>query len=155
MVTYDPNLRPALMETRPGALEAARSAIGRAHVVKVSAEELPRLTGLADEAQALAYLFDHGARLAAVTRGPDGATLATAGHRADIGGEAVDVVDTTGAGDAFTAGLLAGLLERDVGAGDLSALPAEALTELGSWANRVAALSTTQAGATEALRRPD
>ena len=154
MVTYDPNLRPAIMETRPGSLEAARSAVGRAHVVKASAEELPQLTGLDDEDKALAYLFDHGARLAAVTRGAEGATVATARVRVDVPGESVTPVDTTGAGDAFTAALIVGLVERDTGPDGLAHLSEEALAALGRWANRVAALSTTHAGATEGLQRP-
>lgn len=155
LVSYDPNLRPAIMATRHGALEAAQSAIPRAHLVKVSSGELLQLTGMADEAAGLAYLFDHGVRLAAVTRGADGATLATGRERVDIAGEAVTVVDTTGAGDAFTAGLLTGLLERGLGPGDLASLEAETLATLGGWANRVAAASTAQAGATEGLTRPD
>ncbi|HKJ70981.1 MAG TPA: carbohydrate kinase [Gammaproteobacteria bacterium] len=155
LVSYDPNLRPAIMETRHGALEAAQSAIPRAHVIKVSAEELLELSGMDDEAAGLAYLFDHGVRLAAVTRGPDGATVATAGARADVPGEAVEVVDTTGAGDAFTAGLLTGLLERGLGPADLAALDRDTLAALGAWANRVAASSTRHAGATEGLVRPD
>ena len=154
LVSYDPNLRPAIMETRHGALEAAQSAIPRAHVIKVSGEELLKLSGMTTETDALAYLFDHGVRLAAVTRGPDGATVANARERADIAGERVEVVDTTGAGDAFTAGLLAGLLEQGLGPADLAGLDRATLAALGGWANRVAASSTTQAGATEGLTRP-
>jgi fructokinase len=154
LVSYDPNLRPAIMATRHGALEAAQSAIPRAHVIKVSSEELLKLSGMTAEADALAYMLDHGVRLVAVTRGPDGATLANARARADIAGEAVAVVDTTGAGDAFTAGLLTGLLEQGLGPADLAALDRATLAGLGGWANRVAASSTTQAGATEGLVRP-
>lgn len=154
LVSYDPNLRPAIMETRHGALEAAQSAVPRAHVIKISSEELLKLSGMADESQALAYLFDHGVRLAAVTRGPDGATLATEATRADVPGERVEVVDTTGAGDAFTAALLTGLLERGLGPHHLAGLDAATLRDLGTWANRVAAASTTRAGATEGLTRP-
>ncbi|HKL78500.1 MAG TPA: carbohydrate kinase [Gammaproteobacteria bacterium] len=155
LVSYDPNLRPALMATRPGALEAARAALGRADVVKTSAEELLELTDCAQEAPALAALFERGVALAAITRGPDGATLATPAARADIPGEAVAVVDTTGAGDAFTAGLLTGLLERGLGPVDLANLTETDLTALGRWANRIAAASTTRAGASAGLIRPD
>jgi len=154
LVSYDPNLRPALMETRPGALEAARSAIGRAHVLKASSEELVELSGHPAEERSLTFLFDHGIRLAAITRGPDGATLATADARVDLPSEEVPVVDTTGAGDAFTAALLTGLLERDLGPEDLARLDRDTLQALGHWANRVAALATTQTGATRGIGRP-
>lgn len=155
LVSYDPNLRPAIMATRPGAREAARDALAQAHVVKASSEELMELAEAEAEGPALASLFRQGVALAAITRGPDGATLATARERADVPGEAVEVVDTTGAGDAFTAGLLTGLLERGLGPRDLAGLSADTLGALGSWANRVAALSTTRAGATAGLARPD
>ncbi len=155
LISYDPNLRPAIMATRPGALEAAQSAIPRTHLIKVSAEELLQLTGMESEAEGLAYLFDHGARLVAISRGAGGATLANPGASATVPGEAVTVVDTTGAGDAFTAGLLCGLLERGLGAGDLANLEEGELTALAQWANRVAAWSTTREGATEGLERPD
>lgn len=155
LISYDPNLRPGIMATRHGALEAAQSAIPRAHVIKVSSEEILQLSGMTDEAAAMAYLFDHGVRLAAVTRGPDGATLANPRGKVEIPGETVSVVDTTGAGDAFTAGLLTGLLERGLAPDDLAGLETDTLASLGQWANRVAAASTTRAGATEGLTRPD
>ncbi|MFA9461381.1 carbohydrate kinase family protein [Thiohalorhabdus sp. Cl-TMA] len=154
LVSYDPNLRPALMNTRPGALEAARSAIGRAHILKASGEELAQLTGLAREDQALTYLFEHGVRLVAITRGPDGATLTTSAVRVDLASEPVAVVDTTGAGDAFTAALVTGVLERGLEPPDLEALDRETLHALCQWANRVAALATTRTGATRGIQRP-
>jgi fructokinase len=155
LVSYDPNLRPAIMATRPGALEAARAGLGLAHVVKLSAEELGEITGGEDEEAGLAELFGRGVRLAAVTRGAEGATLATPRHRVHAAGEAVTPVDTTGAGDAFTAALVTGLMERGTGPADLTELEPADLTALAAWANRVAARSTTAAGATEALVRPD
>ena len=154
LVSYDPNLRPAIMDTRSGALAAARDALAQAHMVKASSEELVQLSGTEAEGPALSSLFRQGVGLVAITRGPEGATLATPVERADIPGETVEVVDTTGAGDAFTAGLLTGLLERGLGPRDLADLSADMLAGLGSWANRVAALSTTRAGATAGLARP-
>jgi ribokinase/sulfofructose kinase len=60
---------------------------------------------------AIDTLRERGVRRAAVTRGTDGALLLTdAGEVLEIPAFAVETADTTGAGDAFTAGLLHGWL---------------------------------------------
>ncbi|MFF4899847.1 carbohydrate kinase family protein [Streptomyces sp. NPDC001068] len=53
-------------------------------------------------------LVDAGAGLVAVTRGGDGALLVTAGGTEAVPAFEVDVVDTTGCGDAFSAGFVRG-----------------------------------------------
>lgn len=54
-------------------------------------------------------LLDAGVGLVAVTRGPDGALLVTKESTETVPAFAVDVVDTTGCGDAFSAGFLRGM----------------------------------------------
>ena len=77
------------------------------------------------------------APLAALTRGAKGSLLVTADGRAsDLPGTPVDVVDTVGAGDAFTAAVTLGLL---------AGWP---LARLHAQAERVAAFVCTQAGGT-------
>jgi sugar/nucleoside kinase (ribokinase family) len=63
-------------------------------------------------------LLERGAGLVALTRGREGALLAWSDERVELAQEAMPVSDATGAGDAFFAGLLAGLAE--------GAAPAEA-----------------------------
>lgn len=59
-----------------------------------------------------AALFDRGLQSVVVTLGPEGAFACSANGRAEFQPSfAVDVVDTMGAGDAFTAGLAVGLCE--------------------------------------------
>ena len=50
-------------------------------------------------------------RLVALTRGDRGSLLVAAEDRSELPAPAVDVVDTVGAGDAFTAALAMGLLQ--------------------------------------------
>lgn len=82
----------------------------RADVIKLNAEELDRLCGLAAteslEQKAAALAERSGVGSLVVTRGGDGAALWEDGHL--LVGEAppVEVADTVGAGDAFTAGYL-------------------------------------------------
>ncbi|HEX3004019.1 MAG TPA: sugar kinase [Angustibacter sp.] len=122
LVCLDVNYRSRLW-SRDAASVALRELAAHADVVVASDDELPLLTDPGsdehDEDAAIAALLDAGARLVAVKRGAAGATLVTADQRHDAAALAVTAVDTLGAGDAFTAGLLSGLLD------DLE--PAEAL----------------------------
>jgi fructokinase len=70
-----------------------------------------------------------------ITRGAEGATLVTDGRRYDVDGIPVDVVDTVGAGDAFAATLLHGVLSETP--------PEQTLAS----ANRLGALVASRPGA--------
>jgi sugar/nucleoside kinase (ribokinase family) len=85
-----------------------------------NSDQLLALTGRADLTSAIADVLALGAGGVAVTGGADGCVVAWRGGGAPVRLPAieVDVVDTTGCGDGFTAGLLAGLL---VGAGPVDA----------------------------------
>ena len=52
------------------------------------------------------------ARYAVITRGGDGALLMSASETLEIPAVPVEVVDVSGAGDAFVAGFIVGLLEH-------------------------------------------
>ena len=73
-------------------------------------EQLMRSTGARDLADAIAAAHAAGAWGVAVTRGADGCTVDWDGERLDLPALEVQVVDTTGCGDAFDAGFLTGLL---------------------------------------------
>lgn len=76
-------------------------------VLFANAAEARELTGSANPEGAARAMLDH-ARVAVVKDGAEGAYAAHAGLVAHRPALAVDVIDTTGAGDAFTAGFLAG-----------------------------------------------
>jgi sugar/nucleoside kinase (ribokinase family) len=77
-----------------------------------NSDQLLALTGRADLTAAIDDVLALGAGGVAVTCGADGCVLAWRGGGAPVSLPAikVDVVDTTGCGDGFTAGMLAGLL---------------------------------------------
>jgi len=87
----------------------------RADVVKLNDEELPRVVelcglvanGVPEQLAELSERF--GIRVLALTRGGAGSVLWSAGQVSDHPGYPVSVVDTVGAGDAFTAELAIGL----------------------------------------------
>ena len=87
----------------------------KATLLKLNADEAARLAEAQpgfgrEEGHARALAEKYGCALVCVTAGKDGAGLLTEGTWHWAGAQAVTVRDTVGAGDAFTAGLLAGLL---------------------------------------------
>jgi fructokinase len=111
-ISYDPNLRPALMG-RDQARRAVGAALGSCDVVKASDEDLAWLEPDVPVEQVMMQWRRLGAALVVVTRGAAGA-LVLAGQDARpvaIPAPSTRVVDTVGAGDSFMAGLLSGLLD--------------------------------------------
>ena len=118
-VVLDPNLRPGLLGSREQAQQRWDELVTLADVVKVSDEDLAWLVPGADATRVAADWAGRGPALVVVTLGAGGAHAVTAtGTTVRVPARSVDVVDTVGAGDAFTAGLvdslrLAGLLGRE------------------------------------------
>ncbi len=144
LVSYDPNLRLALWPSAEAAREGILLGWREADLVKLSEDELVFLTGSPNPA-AVRQLWHERLRLVVVTRGAAGCTYITSEGSGTVPGFSVPVVDTTGAGDGFVAGLLVGLLEQD---GDWSQEAIELALRL---ANAVGALVCTRRGAIPAL----
>jgi fructokinase len=115
LISYDPNVRPSVFGRRDRGIELVERAVHHAHVVKASREDVEWLYPEIATADVAARWIRLGATLVVVTDGAEGAT-AYRGTRAPLrrSGRRVNVVDTIGAGDAFTAGLLTGLVRRRV-----------------------------------------
>ena len=135
LMVFDANLRAPFDDK-----EVVRRSLNRADVVKMSIVELQTLAawfalpaGTREAAVALGEMF--GCDTVCVTRGPQGAALWHDGAWTEHEGFEVEVVDTVGAGDAFLAVLLAGLLS---GANDSALL---------QHANLIGAYVATQYGA--------
>ncbi len=136
LAIFDVNLRPPFAS--PAVVQISLQA---ADVVKLNEEELGVLSGWfgwpASTRRAIeALAAASGSRLVCVTRGKDGAVLWRDGRLMEHPGYPVAVRDTVGSGDAFLAGLLAGLL---AGQEDAEAL---------DHACRLGAFVATQSGAT-------
>jgi fructokinase len=151
-VVFDPNARPELWtDSDRGFPDLVAEMLGHADVVKATPEDLDAAGFDGESPEALAEavtaagphtvlltLGDSGAFASATDRAPWG------GGAASHGGYDVTPVDTTGAGDAFTAGALAALADR-------SETGERSLSDVLGFANAVAAVTTTAAGAMTAL----
>ena len=144
-VSYDPNLRLPLWPDARAARQGILDAWPQAHLIKVSDEELAFLTGADDDAAARSLWHDE-LRLLAVTCGAAGVRWYTPDADGSVAAFDVPVADTTGAGDAFVAGLLHAWIEEP----GLERDP-ERLRRALRRANAVAALTTTRPGAIPAL----
>lgn len=150
-VSYDPNCRPLLMGDPADVLVGVHELLAVADVVKVSSEDLAWLSCGTPE-EVLEDWLGRGPAIVAVTLGADGVLAGTAdGVRARRPGVPVTVIDTVGAGDTFSAALLAGLHRRDLlGAGArpaLRALDAPTLDALLDEAALAAAITCSRRGA--------
>lgn len=106
VVSYDPNYRASLWQSREQAVQYMRTLIATADIIKVSDEELPLLTCETDPEKAADVLVGQGVRVVAVTLGSEGAYVRVGSEGRTVPGFAAKAVDTTGAGDAFFGGFL-------------------------------------------------
>ncbi|OEF02620.1 aminoimidazole riboside kinase [Vibrio crassostreae 9ZC13] len=145
-ISFDPNLREEVWADPFQIQEVVMSAVNLADVVKFSEEELTFLTGTDTLDSALDALNVVPNKLIIVTLGARGALAIYNGERRVIEGTTIEqVIDTTGAGDAFVGGLLAKLSQNSDWH---SWAQVEAAVH---WGNGCGALATTQKGAMTAL----
>lgn len=109
LVTFDVNFRSRLW-SREQAREVLAPLAGHAAYVIASEDELD-LVADGSEDEAAADLLARGARAVVVKRGHRGASVHTRSGRVDAPAIQVTAVDPIGAGDAFSAGYLSGLLD--------------------------------------------
>lgn len=106
LISFDPNLRFNLWESKERLKEAVCEFIPFANILKISDEELEFITGTADEEQAVRSLFRGKVKLIIYTKGSAGAFAYTKNVSAFADSMKVNAVDTTGAGDAFIGSFL-------------------------------------------------
>lgn len=144
--SFDPNLRESLWNSLDEMKTVVNHVVAMADVLKFSEEELTLLTGTTTLDEATRTITaQYPEKLIVITLGKDGAVYHLNGKSKIIAGKALKPVDTTGAGDAFVSGLLAGLSQAADWKND------EVLSEVIRKANASGALATTAKGAMSAL----
>jgi fructokinase len=148
LVSYDPNLRLRLWTSADEARAGMKLGLQEANIAKIGEDELEFLTGNADAIKGARSLWHDDLKLMAITRGAQGCYWLTGAAHGAVDGFKVKPVDTTGAGDAFMAGLLVGLLDEPSALEDH-----ELLAKICRFACAVGAITTMERGAIPALPR--
>lgn len=147
LISFDPNLRPALWEDAGRLREAVLEFLPLAHILKISDEELEFITGKKTMEEARKQLFTGAVQLVIYTRGADGAECYTQNASAAADGCRVRAFDTTGAGDAFIGSFLYQLYADGIGAAELSQLGERQMERYLAFSNTYCAKSVLKAGA--------
>ncbi|WP_327318668.1 carbohydrate kinase family protein [Streptomyces sp. NBC_01235] len=144
-ISIDPNVRPLLV--RPDVYRARLAHwCALADVLRLSEDDLELLLPGTPPEQACDIWHAAGARLVVITHGADGALASLDGERVRVPAVATSVVDTVGAGDSFTAGMLHHLGAHGLLGGRLTELRLDDVAEACRFASRVAALTCSVAG---------
>jgi fructokinase len=144
LVVYDVNLRQHYYDR-----DVIEASLHASHWAKLNEDELVvlrdllGLQGATDGALLLNLRRRYHLDLAALTRGEHGCLVQTDAEDVQVPGVAVQVVDTIGAGDSFTAGLLVSVLEG------------KPIRAAAGFANRLAARVAASAGGTPVIRRAE
>ena len=148
MISFDPNIRSDQIENRDEYLAKLQHWVKLADMVKASRSDIDYLyPGMSPDAVAKEWLA-LGPRLIVITDGPRGAAAYNRSAGVEASGGSIDLVDSVGAGDAFTAGLLAWLHKHENF--DRKCLPDLSRAKLSAaltYATRVAAITCTRLGA--------
>jgi fructokinase len=151
LISYDPNVRPALQPDPVSARQQVEQSVSLAHLVRASLDDVHWLYGPEADVDAVAGMWlALGASLVVITMGADGATAWASGQPpVSRPGFPAAVIDTVGAGDAFTSGLLDALARRALLApGRLGELgDAAKLARILDEASRIAAITCSRPGA--------
>lgn len=149
LIVVDPNVRPAVFGDRDDYRRRFERWTTFTHVVKLSDADARWLYPDRRAEDVLDTILERGVRLAVLTRGANGALAKSAFARAEVPSPTVEVVDTVGAGDAFTAGLLRWLWSNDrLTREAVGTLGLDELEDALRLAAAVGALQCSRAGAT-------
>ena len=127
--------------------EIIEKSLAYASILKLNDEELPVVAQMfgfsGDEKKIISDIIQKfNLELVALTRGANGSLLVSKNELSELPGKKVEIVDTVGAGDSFSAAVVCGLLEE------------KSLDEINKTANELAAKVCTQKGGTGSSFRP-
>lgn len=145
-VSFDPNIREDLWQDEHLLRLCLRQALQLADVVKLSEEEWRLISGKTQNDRDICALAkEYEIAMLLVTKGAEGVVVCYRGQVHHFAGMSVNCVDSTGAGDAFVAGLLTGLSSTGLSTDERE------MRRIIDLAQRCGALAVTAKGAMTAL----
>ncbi|WP_052908922.1 aminoimidazole riboside kinase [Escherichia coli] len=145
-VSFDPNIREDLWQDEHLLRLCLRQALQLADVVKLSEEEWRLISGKTQNDRDICALAkEYEIAMLLVTKGTEGVVVCYRGQVHHFAGMSVNCVDSTGAGDAFVAGLLTGLSSTGLSTDERE------MRRIIDLAQRCGALAVTAKGAMTAL----
>lgn len=157
LVTYDPNIRPALLGDQPTALRQVEEMVAVTDLVKASDEDLRWLYPSRDPLDVARSWLTAGTAVAVVTTGEGGAFAVARSGVIAVEAERVDVVDTVGAGDTFMGALIDGLIRSGYRSAkarqSLRSIRVDELEAILRFSSYAAAVTVSRPGADPPLRK--
>lgn len=152
IISYDPNYRALLWDSKEIAIKEMRSVIKYVDIIKISDEETELLTGEKSPSKAGDILLKQGVSCVVITLGANGALLKTKNFEIQSKGKKREVIDTTGAGDSFWGAILYKFITTNKTFSDLTENDGY---EFLKFANCVAGLCIEKRGAIPAIPKLD
>lgn len=111
LVCFDPNYHPMIWQKGEDGIAYVKSIISRVDIVKPSEDDAERLFGKDSYENQIEKFLKLGAKLVIMTLGKDGAIVSDGKDTIKFDTLATEVIDTTGAGDAFWSGFYAAIVK--------------------------------------------
>lgn len=147
LISFDPNLRKMLWKDEKALYDTVHEFIPKAHILKISDEELEFLTGKTSMEEAKEELFRGEVKMILYTKGALGAECYTKNACASSACEKVKAIDTTGAGDGFIGAFLYQLYEHGFTAETMDKITAEQMQQFLKFSNNFCGHSVQKKGA--------
>lgn len=109
LIGFDPNYHEMIWEKNHNGLEYIKNIISKVDIIKPSEVDAERIFGCDTPENQVKKFIDLGAKLVIMTLGKDGAIVTNGDETLTFKTFATEIVDTTGAGDAFWSGFYTGL----------------------------------------------
>jgi fructokinase len=151
VVSFDPNLRPSLWKSMDAAKSEIEKGFSYADVVKLTDSELQFVTGRDSLQEGTDLVLKYGPRLVFVTRGKDSCYFNNGEVTFEYPAFQANLIDATGAGDAFMGAALIRLNERLKGGKPAFTMERVEIEDLLRFAHACGALTVTRKGVIPAL----